>query len=202
MGRHSTATLEFARFPSESTRAHIYGGGAVALSSPAQLAAALDAGTRLRVPLNGVTLTACFGAGAGCTSLAGLTTYEQIASAVKSALNASPVTLGTITGTIAPVSMATNVGVWRGSAFVQVNSVGGTLYNGALVCATSKPCLSSSSDQINEIENQMIWAPETVLEGPGWYSTRGQSGRRLPYASPEGSNQRDRKLWRLDRHVV
>ena len=53
---------------------------------------------------------------------------------------------------------------------VQVNSVGGTLYNGAYVCATSKPCLSSSSDQINQIENQMIWAPETVLQGPGWYS--------------------------------
>ena len=115
-GGSSTATLEFAQFPSASTRAHIYGGGVVALSTPAQLAAALDAGTRLRVPLNGVTLTACFGAGAGCTNLAGLTTYEQIASAVKSALNASPVTLGTITGTIAPVSMAMNVGVWRDSA--------------------------------------------------------------------------------------
>ena len=145
------------------SRAHIYGGGVVALSTPAQLAAALDAGTTLKVPLNGVTLTACFGTGAGCTNLAGLTTYEQIASAVASALNASPVTLGTITGTIAPVSMPINVGVWRDTAYVQVNSVGGTLYNGAYVCAKSKPCLSSSSDQINQIENQMIWAPETVL---------------------------------------
>src|SRR5271165_714919 len=172
-GGSFTSTLEFARFPTESTRAHIYGGGVVALSSPAKLAAALDAGTTLSVPLDGVTLTACFGAGAGCTSLAGFATYEQIASAVESALNASPVTLGTITGTIAPVSMATNVGVWRGSAFVQVNSVGGTLYDGAGVCAKSEPCLSSSSDEINQIEHQMIWAPETVLEGPGWYSTRG-----------------------------
>jgi hypothetical protein len=115
-------------------------------------------------------LTACFGTGARCTNLAGLTTYEQIASAVESALNASPVTVGTITGTIAPVSMAINVGVMRNDVAVQVNSVGGTLYNGAYVCATSKPCLSSSSDRINQIENQMIWAPETVLQGPGWYS--------------------------------
>ena len=165
-----TATLEFARFPTESSRAHIYGGGVVALSTPARLAAALDAGTTLRVPLNGVTLTACFGTGAGCTNLAGLTTYEQIASAGEFALNASPVTLGTITGTITPVSMPINVGVWRDTAHVQVNSVGGTLYNGAYVCATSIPCLSSSSDQIDQIENQMIWAPETVLQGPGWYS--------------------------------
>ena len=51
-------------------------------STPAQLAAALDAGTTLSVPLNGVTLTACFGTGAGCTNLAGLTTYRQIASAI------------------------------------------------------------------------------------------------------------------------
>ncbi len=64
-GGSYTATLEFARFPAESTRAHIYGGGAVALSTPTQLAAALDAGTTLNVPLNGVTLTACFGTGAG-----------------------------------------------------------------------------------------------------------------------------------------
>ena len=97
-GGSYTATLEFYRFPTESSRAHLYGGGVAALSTPAQLAAALDAGTTLRVPLNGVTLTACFGTGAGCTNLAGLTTYEQIASAVESALNASPVTLGTITG--------------------------------------------------------------------------------------------------------
>ena len=169
-GGSYTATLQFYRFPTESTRAHIYGGGVVALSTPAQLAAALDAGTTLRVPLNGVTLTACFGAGAGCTNLAGLTTYEQIALAVESALNASPVTLGTITGTITPVSMAINLGVGRDSTAVQVNSVGGKLYNGAYVCGKSKPCLSSSSDQINQIENQMIWAPETVLQGPGWYS--------------------------------
>jgi hypothetical protein len=165
-----TATLEFARFPSLSTRAHIYSGGAVALSSPAQLVAALDAGTTLRVPLNGVTLTACFGTGAGCTSLAGLTTYEQIASAVASALSASPVTLGTITGTITPVSMAINVGIGRDNVAVQVNSVGGTLRSGAYVCRDSKPCLSSSSGQIGQIENQLIWAPETVHHGPGWYS--------------------------------
>ena len=168
-GGSYTATLQFYRFPTESTRAHIYGGGVVALSTPAQLAAALDAGTTLRVPLNGVKLTACFGTGAGCTNLAGLTTYEQIGSAVEFALNASRVTLGTITGTIAPVSIAFNAGVWRDTAYVQVNSVGGTLYNGAYVCATSKPCLSSSSDQIDQIENQMIWAPETVIQGPGWY---------------------------------
>jgi len=128
-GGSFTATLEFYRFPTESTRAHLYGGGVVALSSPAQLAIALDAGTTLSVPLNGVTLTACFGVGAGCTNLAGLTTYEQIASAVGSALNASPVTLGTITGTITPVSMAINVGVARESTAVRVNSVGETLYN-------------------------------------------------------------------------
>jgi hypothetical protein len=172
-GGSYTATLEFARFPTESTRAHIYGGGAVALSSPAKLAAALDAGTTLNVPLNGVRLTASFGTGAGCTNLAGLTTYEQIASAVASALNASPVTLGTITGTITPVSIAINVGVVQESTAVQVNSVGGTLYNGAYVCATSIPCLSSNSGKIGkigQIENQMIWVPETVLDGPGWYS--------------------------------
>jgi hypothetical protein len=165
-GGSSTATLEFARFPSASTRAHLYGGGVVALSTPAQF----DVGTTLRVRLNGVTLTACFGAGAGCTNLAGLTTYEQIASAVQSALNAWPVTLGTITGTIAPVSMAIDVAVTRDSAAFQVNSVGATLYNGAYFCAKSTLCLSSSSDQINQVENQMIWAPETMLEGPGWYS--------------------------------
>jgi hypothetical protein len=169
-GGSYTATLEFARFPGYSTRAHIYGGGAVALSSPAQLAAALDAGTTLNVPLNGVTLTACFGAGTGCTNLAGSATYDEIASAVASALNASPVTLGTITGTITPVSMALNVGIQRYETAVQVNSVGGTLYNGAYVCAKSQPCLSSSSDQINQIELQMIWVPETVREGPGWYA--------------------------------
>jgi hypothetical protein len=66
--------------------------------------------------------------------------------------------------------MAVNVGIGRESVAVQVNSVGGTLYNGAYVCGKSKPCLSSSSDQINQIENQMIWAPETVIQGPGWYS--------------------------------
>ena len=169
-GPNTTATLEFARFPTESTRAHIYGGGVVAQSTPAQLAAALDAGTTLTVPLNGETLTACFGTGAGCAKLAGLATYEQIGRAVESALNASPVVLGTITGTITPVSLATNAEVWRDTAYVQVNSVGGTLYNGAYVCGTSKPCLSSSADQINQIENQMNWAPETVIEGPGWYS--------------------------------
>jgi hypothetical protein len=169
-GGSYTATLEFYRFPTESSRAHIYGAGVAALSTPAQLAAALDAGTTLKVPLNGVMLTACFGTGAGCTNLAGLATYEQIALAVQSALNASPVLLGTITGTIRPVSMAINVGLKRDVAYVEVNSVEGTLYNGAYVCATSKPCLSSSSDQFNQIENQMIWAPETKLQGPGWYS--------------------------------
>jgi len=169
-GGSSTATLEFARFPTESTRAHIYGGGVVALSTPVQLAAALDAGTTLNVPVNGVTLTACFGTAPACTNLAGSTTYEELGLAVQSALNASPVTLGTITGTITPVSMAINVGVARESVAVQVNSVGGTLYNGAYVCGKSSPCLSDSSDQINQIENQMIWAPETVLQGPGWYS--------------------------------
>jgi hypothetical protein len=169
-GGSSTATLEFARFPTESSRAHIYGGGVVARSTPEQLAALLDAGTTLSVPLNGVTLTACFGTKAGCTNLAGVTRYEQIALAVQSALNASPVPLGTITGTIRPVSMAINVGLKRDVAYVEVNSVEGTLYNGAYVCATSKPCLSSSSDQFNQIENQMIWAPETKLQGPGWYS--------------------------------
>ncbi len=85
-------------------------------------------------------------------------------------MNASPVTLGTITGTITPVSMAINVGIERHRTAVQVNSVGGTLYNGAYVCGKSKPCLSSSSDQINQIELQMFWASETVLEGPGWYA--------------------------------
>ena len=69
------------------------------------------------------------------------------------------------------MSMTINVGVKRDAAYVQVNSVGGTLYNGAYVCARSTPCLSGSSDQINQIENQMIWAySETVLQGPGWYS--------------------------------
>jgi hypothetical protein len=169
-GGSSTATLEFARFPTESTRAHFYGGGVVARSTPAQLAAALDAGTTLNVPLNGVTLTACFGTAAGCKSLAGLTTYDEIASAIESALNASPVTLGTITGTIKPVSMAINVGLVRGKTAVQVNSVGGTLYNGAYVCGQSQPCLYRSSDRINQIEIQMLWAPETVPEGAGWYS--------------------------------
>ena len=80
--------------------------------------------------------------------------------------------------------MAINVGVVRDAAFVQVNSVGGTLYNGAYVCGTSKPCLSSSSDRINQIENQMIWAPETVLQGPGWYSWFRR--QRLPGALPYG----------------
>jgi len=170
-GGSSTATLEFARFPTESTRAHIYGGGVVALSTPVQLAAALDAGTTLNVPVNGVTLTACFGTAPACTNLAGSTTYEELGLAVQSALNASPVTLGTITGTIAPVSMAIDVAVKRDATAVQVNSVGGTLYNGAYVCEKSIPCLSSTSvDKIGQIENQMIWAPETVLEGPGWYS--------------------------------
>ena len=183
-GGNYTATLEFYRFPTESSRAHLFGGGIAALSTPAQLAAALDAGTTLTVPLNGVALTACFGTGAGCTNLAGVTTYEQIASAVATALNASRVVLGTITGTIAPVSMPIKVGVWRYAAYVQVNSVGATLYNGAYVCATSKPCLSSSSDQINQIENQMIWAPETVLRGLGWYSwfsSPAQNGYQMRY---------------------
>ena len=169
-GGSHTATLEFARFPTESTRAHLYGGGVVALQTPEELAAALDAGTKLNVPLNGVTLTACFGTGAGCTNLAGLTTYEQIASAVQSALNASPVTLGTITGTITPESIDVNITTEAGQNRVQVNSVEGTLYNGAYVCRKSTPCLSSSSDQISQIELQLIWAPETVLDGPGWYS--------------------------------
>ncbi len=143
-GGSSTATLEFARFPTESTRAHIYGGGVVALSTPVQLAAALDAGTTLNVPVNGVTLTACFGTAPACTNLAGSTTYEELGLAVQSALNASPVTLGTITGTIAPVSMAIDVAVKRDATAVQVNSVGGTLYNGAYVCEKSNPCLSST----------------------------------------------------------
>jgi hypothetical protein len=52
-GGSYTATLEFYRFPIDSSRAHIYGGGAVARSTPEQLAAALDAGTTLSVPLNG-----------------------------------------------------------------------------------------------------------------------------------------------------
>ena len=169
-GGSYTATLEFYRFPTELSRAHLFGGGGVARILLAQLAAALDAGTTLTVPLNGVPLTACFGTGAGCTNLAGLTTYRQIASAIEFALNASPVNLGTIRGTIAPVSMAINLGELRAIANVQVNSVGGTLYNGAYVCEKSKPCLSSSSDQFNQIENQMVWAPGTVLHGPGWYS--------------------------------
>ena len=172
-GPNTPATLEFTRFPTASSRAHIYGGGGVALSTPAQLAAALDngtTGTTLSVPLNGVAVTACFGTGPGCKNLAGLTTYRQIASAIEFALNASPVNLGTITGTIAPRSMDISLGVLREIANVQVISVGGTLRNGAYVCETSKPCLSSSSDQINQIENQMIWAPETVRRGPGWYS--------------------------------
>src|SRR5262249_35110832 len=80
------------------------------------------------------------------------------------------VTLGTITGIITPVSMGINVVVGRKNTAVKVNSVGGKLYNGAYVCGKSKPCLSNSSDQINQIESQMIWAPETVIEGPGWYS--------------------------------
>src|SRR5271165_3418995 len=165
-----TATLEYYRFPTESTRAHLYGGDVVSQSTPAQLVAALDVGTTLSVPINGVTLTACFGTGAGCKNLAGLTTYDEIAPAIESTLNASKVTLGTITGTIAPMSMAANVSIEQNSMAVQVNSVGGTLYNGAYVCGKSEPCLSSSSDQINQIESQMVWAPETVLQGPGWYS--------------------------------
>jgi hypothetical protein len=171
-----TATLEFARFPTESTRAHIYGGGGVAARypTPAELAAALDAGTtRLNVPLNGVTLTACFGTGVGCTNLAGLTTYKQIASAVQSALNASPVTLGTITGTITPASVPINITIEREKTAFQVNSVEGTLYTGAYVCAASTPCLSNSSDLIGQIANEMIWAPETVRDGPGWYGFLG-----------------------------
>jgi hypothetical protein len=70
-GGSYTATLEFYRFPTASSRAHLFGGGVAALSTPAQLAAALDAGTTLKVPLNGVTLTGCFGTGKGCTNLAG-----------------------------------------------------------------------------------------------------------------------------------
>jgi hypothetical protein len=66
--------------------------------------------------------------------------------------------------------MAINVGIERHKVSFQVNSVGGTLYNGAYVCGESNPCLSRSSDQIGQVENQLIWAPETVLEGPGWYS--------------------------------
>ena len=42
-GGSYTATLEFYRFPTESSRAHIYVAGVAALSTPAQLAAALDA---------------------------------------------------------------------------------------------------------------------------------------------------------------
>ena len=168
-GWSGSATIEFARLPAWSTRAHLYGGGAVAMSTPAQLAAALNAGTTLSVPLNGVTLTACFGTDPGCTTLTGLTTYEQIASVVEFALNASPVILGTITGTIAPVSMDINVLVGRKNVDVKVNSVGKMLYNGAYVCGKSQPCLSSSPDQINQIESQMNWASEKV-GGPGWYS--------------------------------
>jgi hypothetical protein len=173
-GWSGSATIEFARLPAWSTRAHLYGGGAVAMSTPAQLAAALNAGTTLSVPLNGVTLTACFGTAPGCTNFAGLTTYDQIASAVTSALNASPVTLGTITGTIAPVSMDINVLVGRKNVDVKVNSVGEMLYNGAYVCRKSKPCLSSSPDQINQIESQMIWASEKVgaLDGIRSIATR------------------------------
>jgi hypothetical protein len=66
--------------------------------------------------------------------------------------------------------MPINVRIGRNDVAVQVNSVGGTLYNGAYVCGKSSPCLSDSSDQINQIENQMIWASGPVLEGPGWYS--------------------------------
>jgi hypothetical protein len=177
-GGSSTATLEFARFPTESTRAHLYGGGGVAASypDPAQLAAALDAGTTLNVPLNGVTMTACFGTGRGCTNLAGLTTYEQIASAVQSALNASPVTLGTITGTITPTSVPINITIQREKTAFLVNSVEGTLYTGAYVCEKSNPCLPrsrSDHDLIGQVANQMIWAPETVRDGPGWYGFLG-----------------------------
>ncbi len=169
-GGSFTATLEYYRFPTELTRAHLYGGGVVAQSTPAQLVEALNAGTTLSVPINGVTLTACFGTGAGCKNLVGLTTYDEIAPAIEFTLNASKVHLGTITGTITPVSMAANVSIEQNSMAVQVNMVGGTLYNGAYVCGKSEPCLSSSSDQINQIESQMVWAPETVLQGPGWYS--------------------------------
>jgi hypothetical protein len=186
-GGSYTATLEFARFPTESTRAHLYGGGVVARSTPAELAAKLDAGTTLNVPLNGVTLTACFGTGAGCKNLAGLTTYDEIASAVESALNASPVTLGTITGTITPSSVAINITIEREKTAFLVNSVGGTLYTGTYVCEKSNPCLSrsrSDHDLIGQIANQMIWAPETVRDGPGWYGWLGDpddAGFQMPH---------------------
>ena len=82
---------------------------------------------------------------------------REIASAVESALNASPVNLGTITGTIVPVSIAVNVTVERESTAVQVNSVGGKLYNGAYVCATSDtmPVQQLRSDQSDRKSNDL-----------------------------------------------
>src|SRR5208282_257402 len=92
------------------------------------------------------------------------------------ALNASPVTVGAMTGTIAPVSVAINLGFGQDTAAAKVNSVeaGKKLYDGAYVCRRSKPCLPGSPDLINQIELQLIWAPETVPEGSGWYSFQGR----------------------------
>ena len=87
------------RFPSESTRAHLYGGGAVASQTTAALISALDVGTTLYIHINGWTIPGCFKTGGGtidgitCVDLTTKNINTNGELAVRSRTNSTPIRL-------------------------------------------------------------------------------------------------------------
>jgi len=168
------------RFPSESTRSHLYGGGAVALQSTAALVSALDAGTTLYIHMNGWTIPGCFKTGGGtingitCVDLStkNITTNSQLALQIQNELNANQVSFGTVTASISNVSFAATNYLQASSVVVaNISATSGIIYPGGFFCAAEHKfhCRYFSSDQVGEIENPSLWAGGTGT-GVGIYS--------------------------------
>lgn len=167
------------RFPSESTRAHLYGGGAVASQTTAALISALDVGTTLYIHINGWTIPGCFQTGGGtidgitCVDLAtkNINTRGELARQIQNELNANQVSFGTVTASISNVSFAATNYLQASAAVVVANisATSGIIYPGGFFCATTFPCLYNSPDNVGEIENPSLWAGGTGT-GVGIYS--------------------------------
>ena len=165
------------RFPSESTRAHLYGGGAVASQTTAALISALDVGTTLYIHMNGWTIPGCFKTGGGtidgitCVDLTtkNITTNRQLALQIQNELNANQVSFGTVTASISNVSFAATIYQAGSGVVANISATSGIIYPGGFFCAATSPCLYNSSDNVGEIENSSLWAGGTGT-GVGIYS--------------------------------
>ena len=168
------------RFPSESSRAHLYGGGAVTFETTANLVAALDndpIGTTLTIPINGWPITGCFKKGGGtingvtCMDLSTKTINNNtdLAGFIQTELNTQDTTsFGTITAKIDPVSFpVTASSAGYSGTELYLSAVSGTVYPGAELCTTTNPCLAASGDNVGRITAVEIWAGTTT--GVGQY---------------------------------